>query len=142
MDRVTLKAGTLLYHGTDCDDFEEKADSLDGPAWLTSSRSVAERFASRSGGWGGQKRVLVYRLTEDVELPEILSSRGMQELADEHNLDLNGVEAMRESVANAQLPGWIIPNNYPDGDDILLVNSGSLDYVETLSLQLLARLHP
>ena len=35
-------------------------------------------------------------------------------------------------VENAGLPGWVIRANYPDGgDDILLVNTSVLDYVDT-----------
>lgn len=128
---ITIKAGTILYHGTDCDDFDEEFDRLTGPAWLSSSKEVARHFATRSGGWGGTKRLIAYKLTEDVRLPEITSSRQMQMFAEEHGICLLGVEEMRESVEQAGIPGWVIPNNYPDGDDILLVSTGALDYQET-----------
>lgn len=41
MNKTTLRAGTKLYHGTDCDDFDESVESLSGPAWLSSSEMVA-----------------------------------------------------------------------------------------------------
>lgn len=128
---LTLKAGTMLFHGTDSDDFDEECDSLRGPAWVSSSFEVAARFASRSGGWGGVKRVVAYGLMEDVMLHQIGSARQMQEFAEEHGLDLCGVEEMRDSVEASGIPGWVIPNNYPDGDDILIVDTSVLDYVET-----------
>lgn len=127
----TLKAGTILYHGTDCDEFDEAEDGLDGPAWLSDSKEVAEYFASRPGGWGGVPRVIEYRLAEDLALPEIHSQADMAALADEHNLSLVGVEDMRESVANSDLPGWIVPHNYPTGADILVSQTHLLDYVVT-----------
>lgn len=127
-----LPVGTVLYHGTDCDEFDETADYLSGPAWVTSSLTVARRFASRSGGWGGQKRIVQYVLSEVVELPEIFTPREMAAFVEEHSLDMCGVESMRDSVERAGLPGWILPYNYPDGDDILLVATHILDYQATL----------
>jgi hypothetical protein len=126
--KTVLKAGTVVYHGTDCDDFDEAEDGLDGPAWVSSSKAVADWFLKNRAGWGGRKRIISYVLAEDLELYEITSSRAMQDLAAEFDLDLNGVEAIRESVERAGLPGWIIPNNYPNGDDILIVDTGVLEY--------------
>lgn len=130
---MTIKAGTLLYHGTDNDDFDEASDQLEGPAWLSRGLPVAQRFAARTG-WGGQKRVITYRLTEDITLPEIFSRHEMEELAEEHNIDLSGTEAIRDSVANSSLPGWVIPHNYPEGDDILLQFTDALEYQSTQSI--------
>lgn len=131
---MMLPAGTVLFHGTDNDDFVEAEDSLGGPAWLSRSRSVAEHFARRSGGWGGRQRVVEYVLSASIELCLIVDARGLQTLARKHNIDLSGVEGMRESVERSGLPGWIIPNNYPDGDDILIVSTDVLDFVQTHDL--------
>ena len=133
VSEVTLKAGTILYHGTDNDDFDEAADGLDGPAWLSQGLQVAQRFAARNS-WGGQKRVIAYRLTEDVTLPAIYSREEMEELAEEHNIDLSGTEAIRDSFANSSLPGWVIPHNYPEGDDILLQFTNALEYQSSTPL--------
>ncbi len=130
----TLVAGTLLYHGTDAD-FDEESEGLNGPAWLSSSRAVAEHFAKRTGGWGGEKRVIEYRLAEDVELHDIYSAQEMQEFADEHGISLLGAEDMRDTVENAGIPGWILPYNYPNGDDILIVNTAALEFVATAILE-------
>lgn len=128
---TTITAGTLLYHGTDCDDLDEENDPLQGPAWLSSSKDVADYFAKRHGGWGGKRRIITYRLFEDVRLYEILSQADMQMLADEFQISLCGVEEMRESVDDSGIPGWVIPNNYPSGDDILLSDVSVLEYVKS-----------
>jgi hypothetical protein len=130
----TLKAGTTLYHGTDNSDFEEESSNPNPYSWFSTSRTVAEQFAKRSGGWGGPKRIIEYRLSEDLALPEITSTREMQAFAEEHEIDLSGVEGMRDSAEVAGIPGWIIPANYPDGDDILLGGTHLLDYVGTTLL--------
>lgn len=132
VDMKEVTDGTVLYHGTDCDDFDEASDSLNGPAWLSTSMSVARHFASRSGGWGGRKRIVVYQLVGDLDLYEILTKRDIDELADEHNLVMVGVEGVCESVEASGIPGWIVPTNYPDGDDILIADTSRLEYIETL----------
>jgi hypothetical protein len=40
---------------------------------------------------------------------------------------------MADGVRRAGLAGWLIPDNYPDGDDILLVDLSTLtfDHEET-----------
>ncbi len=134
---MTLPAGTVLFHGTDNDDFNESDDTLDGPAWVSTSRSVAAYFANRSGGWGGVKRIVCYTLAEALSLPEITTRADMLELAEEHDLSLGGAEEIRDSIANSELPGWILPNNYPDGDDILIVDTSLLDFVSVEILPVL-----
>lgn len=129
-----LPAGTLLYHGTDNDNFAEAGDALDGPAWLSNTEAVARHFASRTFRWGGTARVVVYRLTESILLPAAHSNHELGELAEEFQLNLCGVEGMRDSMQSSGLPGWWIPANYPDGDDILLTHTNLLEYVETRPL--------
>lgn len=129
----TLPAGMLLYHGTACEDFDETLEHLHGPAWLSDSESVARVFAGRNGG-DGPPRVVTYQVMAPVELPYITSNRGIEELAEVFGLSLAGVEDMRDSVEQANLPGWWIPSNYPDGADILLTNTDSLEYLGTKQL--------
>jgi len=127
-----LKAGTTLYHGTDHPGFNEMTPNR--YSWFSTSRSVAERFAKREGGWGGPKRVIEYCVIGEIDLHEISSARQMQAFAEEHQIDLSGVEEMRDSAEAADISGWIIPSNYPDGDDILLRDTFLLDHVETTLL--------
>jgi hypothetical protein len=132
---TTLKAGTVLYHGTAEPDFEEADDDLDGPAWLTDSPAVAERFARRNAsGPDSRPRVLSYTLEVDVELHLIRSKADTTALEEEHGISFFGVEEMRDTVVNSGIPGWVIPNNYPEGADILIVDTGVLRYMKTTVL--------
>lgn len=128
MRTTLLPAGLILYHGTDNDDFDPSEDNLEGPAWLTSSFEVAKKFASRTR-CGGRSRVFQYVLGDGLEVPDIRSSADMAKLAAKYNLDLSGTEEIRDSVADSGLSGWVIPQNYPDGDDILIVNTHVLDFI-------------
>ena len=132
MDYETLRKGTLVYHGTDNDDFDEEYASLDGPAWVSTSEAVARNFVLNRSGWGGVKRIITYELGEDVSLPVIRSQRAMAQFAEDNGISLNGVEEIRDSLLRSELPGWWIPNNYPDGDDILLKDTSILDHVKTI----------
>lgn len=128
-----IKEGSVLHHGTSAD-FDERTTELEGPAWFSSSPSVARVFALRRSGADGSPRILRYRVTQDVELPEILSAADLEELAEEHNLSVYGPEEIRESIRMSGLPGWIIPYNYPDGDDILLVDTSILEFIDSETL--------
>lgn len=134
MEYQKLPKGTFVYHGTDNDDFDDEYDPLDGPAWVTTSESVAQNFVRNRSNWGGTKRIIKYRLAEDVYLPLIQSRYEMTELAEEHGICLDGVEEIRDSIMMSELSGWWIPNNYPDGDDILLKDTSLLDHVSTTLL--------
>lgn len=130
-----LRAGTVLYHGTAEPDFDESDDGLDGPAWLSDSPLVAERFARRNAsGSASRPRVLSYTLEVDVELHLIRSTVDIEMLAEEHGISFDGVEEMRDSVSDSGIPGWVIPNNYPEGADILIADTGVLRYVQTAVL--------
>lgn len=135
MPMTTLKAGTVLYHGTAMTEFEEADDHLDGPAWLTDSEAVAERFARRNAqGSDSKPRVLTYTLDSDIELHLIRGRADLDELTEEHGISFNGVEEMRDTVSDAGIPGWVIPSNYPEGADILLADTGALRYESTRAL--------
>lgn len=131
----TLTAGTLLFHGTSSTDFDEQQDGLDGPAWLSDSEAVAERFALRNQYEGSRPRVLTFVLEEDVELHLIRSAADLSEMAEEHDISFDGVEEMRDSVIDSGIPGWVIPNNYPEGADILMANTGALRYESTRAIE-------
>ncbi len=135
MQMMTLKAGTVLYHGTNSPDFDEADDGLDGPAWVTDSEAVAERFARRNLWVNARPRVLSFVLEEDVELHLIQGRADMEDLQEEHGISFEGVEDMRDSVTDAGIPGWVIPNNYPEGSDVLLADTGALRFVSTRVLE-------
>lgn len=133
LNTAILKAGTTLYHGTCGEDFEESSDGLEGPAWVTDSEEVARYFAVRYEG--SRPRIVVYELTEDVELPEILTQRDMAHLVDEYDISTCGAEDICDSVRHSPLKGWYIPNNYPEGADILLRDTQLLAYRHTIDIQ-------
>lgn len=122
-DQQTLAPGTVLYHGTSSD--WEEGDELQFPAWFSSDRKVAEHFA-----YG--KVIRVYKVTAPITLPAIMDRRGMDEFCEMFNVEVAGAEAIADAMAQSGLPGWIIPNNYTPGDDILLTdgNDIQLDHVE------------
>jgi hypothetical protein len=131
----TIPAGTILFHGTSSGDFDEDNDHLDGPAWLSDSEVVATRFAQRNHAPGEKARVLHFVLEEDVELHLITGQHDLEDLAEEFGIDFGGVEEMRDSVSYSGIPGWVIPNNYPEGADILLVRTGALRLEKSVPLK-------
>lgn len=114
----TLPRGHKLYHGTNAS-FDPDDDDLIAPAWFSSSQSVARHFAR-----GGAIRE--YVLTAPIVLPVITSRSDRARFFETFDIADAGAEDMADDMGRSGLPGWIIPNNYPDGDDILLVNLLSL----------------
>ena len=114
-----IPAGTMLFHGTDDDDFHPS--EISGPAWFSTDNDVAEKFA------GG--RLLAYRLKADLKLPLITSASEMDDFAEKFNIDRMSSEDVRDSAKKAGIPGWIIPDNYEPGDDILICDLSVLDPV-------------
>lgn len=134
MTMHTLPAGTVLYHGTSDPDFDEVEDSFRGPAWVTDSPEVARRFAKRNEFSDPRPRVLEFVLEEDLELRLIRGRADMVELEETHGISFAGVEDMRDTVEASGIPGWFIPNNYPEGADILIVDTTPLRHVKTEAL--------
>jgi hypothetical protein len=78
--RFTLKAGTIIYHGTETRANIEKPR---GPAWFTRSLVNAQKWA----GWRtsdpdkGIRRVLAYRVTSDIELYDTRKAQNYYKVA-------------------------------------------------------------
>ena len=113
---ITLRRGIILYHGTSSDD---DFDIPSGPAWFSDTESVARWFAKRNED--GRPRVITYRLIRNLRLARIDGivdfdkATGIEDAAREY--------ADPTDLANAvceRHEGWIIPNNYPDGADIMI----------------------
>jgi hypothetical protein len=121
---ITLPAGKILYHGT-----SEKfhADDIEGPAWFTSEKEVAKYFANYAGK-PKYARILRYKLTENLQLPRIDSTREFQDFKDKFWVDDSSTEDMIADIQRAGLPGWYIADNYrreigkANADDILIIN--------------------
>jgi len=110
----TIQEGTVLYHGTSVD---FQGTQIRTPAWFSDAETVARWFALRFGDTG---RVLTYRVTAPIQLPAFSGKGQFQEFAEAFHVDIRGAEAMRETIGPAPVPGWIIPDNYQGGADILL----------------------
>lgn len=117
----TLQAGTLLYHGSE---LRFDAANLEGPAWFSTSAEVAQHF-------GKGKRLISYQLEQNVTLPLIRTRRELENLAEQHGLELGCAEEIRDSIQLTALPGWYIPDNYAPGqDDILLTDVSVLSVLD------------
>lgn len=122
-DTLTLQIGTPLYHGTN-----EDFDTLDFPAWFSTSYQVAKHFG---------EIVWEFNVSNPIELPKIVSRQEMSKFQEVFNMDeFYGTEDMIEQMKKTNLPGWIIPNNYNPGDDILLMNDNNVSKVVSESYTL------
>lgn len=112
----SLPIGTDLFHGTSTKGFLIPR----GPAFFSDTYSVARTFAR----WrkNGKPRVLQFEVTEEIpRLILIESKEDFETLAQERGLEsTQALEGLIEMVCNARYDGWIIPNNYPDGADIMI----------------------
>jgi len=111
--KIILKKGTILYHGT-AQDFED--NDISGPAWFSTNRDVALKFAQRHGG----NIVKTYKLNKNITLPLIENSKQFNNFCEMFYIQPYSAEDMSDGVQNADLPGWYIPDNYKPGDDILI----------------------
>ena len=122
----TLNAGTTLYHGSS-NDWDEGSD-LAFPAWFSTNRNVANWFANRNGD--GNPTIRTYRTTAPYELVEFVDGRDIQGFRDMYQIEDGGdPNALAEGVLAAGFNGWIIPDNYRPGDDIMIGDGSHIEYV-------------
>ncbi len=112
-----LARGARLYHGTSVD---EDFSIPNGPAWFSDAEDVAEYFQT----WhtGPRPRILPFWVSDSPKLLLVHSDADFRAFEDEHDEELSGCGSgeMAEIVCRAGYDGWIIPNNYPEGADIML----------------------
>ena len=121
-------SGKILYHGTSSfEDFEHDGyGTPDGPAWFSDGIEVAEYF--KSWGSGPRPRILKYRV---VARPNLFKFRDMKAIAKriglpreeyvfECNLENYEPGFFVEKICSIGYDGWIIPDNYPEGADIVI----------------------
>jgi hypothetical protein len=120
----TIKPGTILYHGTESE-FEE-GDDLQMPAWFSAEREVAEWFAKRDGTRPGGIRI--YKVTKPIQLPVINNKQELEQFFETFGIEAYGAEDMADGVVRAGLPGWVIPENYNPGNDILIVDGSAVQF--------------
>jgi hypothetical protein len=118
-----IPAGAILYHGTSS---PEKFRRPSGPAFFSDSESVARYFATWREGGGGKKgrpRILRYEVVHEIShLALIESTMAFDDFSERvgYGGDPESTEERVDMVCSAGFDGWIIPNNYPDGADIML----------------------
>lgn len=120
----TIPRGTILYHGTSA---KFSPEEIDTPAWFSTSESVADNFKTWHGGRG---KVYKYRTIKPIKLPRLDSRDDFESFCYKFEIG-DAPEDIVATILQTDLPGWIMPNNYPDGDDILLVSSDALEPVKT-----------
>lgn len=114
----TLSTGDVLYHGTGG---EDDFDIPDGPAWFSTDRRVAESFSDWHEGYN--PRIKTYEVASPVELVLFHDRVDISEFFEENGLwdhENYGAGELAEELCKLGFDGWIIPNNYNPGDDILI----------------------
>jgi len=136
MARQAIPKGADLYHGTNV---EEDFRLPHGPAWFGDTFSVAKNFATYHSD-EGPPRVYHFRARRRISGLILIESkdeydRQMDELAEKTGHSRN-VRGDAEIVCDARLNGWIIPNNYPDGADIMLCRPEDwLEFIDVAKLE-------
>ena len=126
----SLPVGTDLYHGTSSKGFRIPR----GPAFFSDTRSVATYFTT----WheGKHKRILRFEVQYEIpNLALIESKRDFDDLAEEAGMEARGTEELVDLIRVSGFDGWIVPNNYPDGADIMILEPDRwLKFVDEESL--------
>lgn len=115
----SLPAGTEVFHGTSAKGFKIP----NGPAFFSDTYSVAKYFVT----WhkGKNPRIIRLGVTDDIpKLALIESKKDFDDLAEEFGVEAEDTESRVDLVRMAGFDGWIIPNNYPDGADIMILEPG------------------
>ena len=125
VDVFVLPAGTTLYHGTRA---PERFTVPDGPAWFSESRAVAEHFIEWQKFVGRMRpRIGTYRTTRELRL--VTLTEGMDEFWESIGCTRGSTSEMAEAVCSAGYDGWRA-NNYPNGgDDTMLCDTSSLEFL-------------
>lgn len=123
----TIPVGMLLYHGTSA---KFHPDHIETPAWFSDAKEVARFFAKQSK----DKRTVihVFKVEEPIHLPLIRDKDEFADFCETFGFEAYSAEDMRDGLLRSGLPGWIIPDNYLEGADILLRSVRDLSYVETI----------
>lgn len=115
--RVSLRRGTRLYHGTQA---EDTFGVPTGAAWFSNDREVAQHFADWKNEFGGRPRVKSYRVARAASLVRFADRDDLEKWFERRGARPGDSEGMAYDVCRAGYDGWIVPDNYPTGDDIML----------------------
>lgn len=125
LKRATLKAGMMLYHGTDRP--ENFTAPHTGPVWFCDTFDGAAPWA----GWGstdagGERRVLCFRLKQDVAILDQVAYKDYMQscitlIGDPDPLIMD----IAREVVKSGCVGWL------GKQEIMLGDMSLLEYVET-----------
>lgn len=133
-----IKRGESVFHGTASD---ANFTSLTGPAWVAKARDVAEHFARLRGGspvkkhGGSCNRIIEFKAARPLKLILIKDRKAWFRLLDfihEDQTYFSPSSAAQKAYdyLGRDFDGWIIPDNYHNGDDLLLFEPDSaLEFV-------------
>ena len=107
--RIVLHAGTHIYHGTDC---VGDLSQIVGPAWFAHNWNTAKRWAGWTGPIAGrqqgEKRVITYQVTSDIELFDTNLAQNYYPLAELLCGDPEiGLCILAARFAEFNLNGWL-----------------------------------
>lgn len=111
-----LPEGIELFHGTWG---RSSFKTINGPAWFSDSFGVAERFAAR------YRDPKVLRFTVRKSVPRLVEIGDFEEFIRSVDRSPRSEFDMRrfaKKICNGRFDGWVVPNYYPDGADIMLCN--------------------
>lgn len=111
-----------LYHGTN--ESFHPAD-LRTPAWFSDIPEATDFFQTWRGGAGKPHRK-VYVVTAPLRLLKIVDNEDMDRLQEVAGIE--DIGDLSEWVLRQGYSGWIIPDNYNPGADIMLGTTEGLTY--------------
>lgn len=125
MARTFIAKGTELYHGTNSETIFEFPEP---PAWFTTSWEVAKYF-SEYHSQEGKPRIHLFRAQRRIQKILLIEQteewkRLMEEMKEETGDPSEDPRDLARRLCQQGLNGWIIPDNYPNGDDIMLCRPG------------------
>jgi hypothetical protein len=123
-NQIVLTPGTLLYHGTDVEEFA--APALKAPAWFAFDYEQAARWS----GWVNptslqERRVLVFRVDQPLALEDVRSRTHWENFCIRLvGDDEAGTYEAAHACASQGILGW------HGNDEVMLTNLTGLTFVE------------
>ncbi len=121
MRTTYIARGMDLFHGTNSETIYEFPEP---PAWFSSSFSVAKYFANFHVQ-DGKPRVHLFRVRRRIPKLLLIEKAGqyedlMEKMVEETGERTEDPRDLARHLCRKGYNGWIIPDNYTDGDDIVL----------------------
>jgi hypothetical protein len=132
----TIRKGTLVYHGTSCK-WDTEREGLQENSWVSRSRSVAEWFCNWHESEDGTYSIITYRVSERIPDLLIIDKDVLDYIRNELGLNISTKYNNDETLRELGFKGWVIPDNYDDGDDIFLLDPDR--YLRHVSTEIIER---